>query len=334
MTHDTTTKANESGPMARRAHRPSSWQMFHATPVSRVLRMGTFVAVLAGGGFWLAYDRSAAQIGEGLLSTGETLLDYAETTPSSGPRVLRLNGEAVHVQSGSTDRNVEELLGWFEAECLEQDAQLMEQLAETEARSTVDDGRDLTLFSPVLRNENEHGGVVACLDMGTERRTYSELLDAYTRFRENHDIHELGGIRYLYARRSESSERTHFVALWTEESFNVEVALPDGGEAEAGGDLPGVPRAPGMHRVLTAWEDGREDRIALYRGGEMSGWELESYFARTLAAEGWTIAADDDDDRDDGTRRNVLAMRDGRQLYVMLDTDELGQGEATMMLTE
>jgi hypothetical protein len=330
--------AEAKGPMGRKGFKPSWWQTFHALPTGRLARISTFVCVLIVAGVWLAYERTAAQIGDGLLNTGDALLDYAETTPTDGPRVLRMNGESVHLESGSTERSLDDLLTWFETECLARDGQLVEQLEDTvtsmpdhpRARSLVD-------FSPVIRREAGAGGIVACLDLGTERRTYSELLAAYDRFQESHDIHELGDIRYLFARNGHGN-RTHFVSLWTEGSFNVERALPDGEEAEGGEEIGGVVRAPGMRRVLTAWEEGRDERFVLYRGSNMTEWELEHFYETSLSEAGWMVQIDSDDalaeaGRDDDTR-TVLAMRDGRQLYVLLDTDRLGFGSATVMLTE
>lgn len=320
------------GPMARRGLRPSWWDAIHATRAAKIARLGTFLTVVAFVGTWFVYARTEAQMGDSLLDAGDALMHFADPEREEGPRIFRINGETVHATTGSTDRAVGELLDWYEGVCLERDAELTERASEiATANPEFARARGILDWSPVLRREvGAEAGVVACLDLGEDRRSGAEILEAYGRYEETRDLHELGDIRYLFARRT-ASGRTQFLSVWTDGSFNVERAMPDAGDA-AGEDIASVPRAPGARRVLSAYEEGRDDRYYHYAGSTMTEWELEEFFSRELAANGWDVVRDLDGE---GERTaSVLAMRDGRQLYVMLDTDTHGRGSASVMLTE
>lgn len=322
----------ERGPMARRGRAVSWWDVVHSTRAAKFARLTTFLSVVAIGVSWLAYSRTAAQMGDDLLDAGDALLRFADPEREEGPRLFNINGESIHATTGSTERAVTELLDWYEGVCLERDGEFTEQAREiAEANPEFARERGLLDVSPVLRREvGEEAGVVACLDLGAERRSGTEILEAYDRYVASRDLHELGDIRYLYARRTRSG-RTQFISVWTDGSFNVERALPDEGDAP-GEDIASVPRAPGSRRVLAAYEVGRDDRYYHYAGSSLTEWELEEFFSRELAASGWDVVRDLDGDGEE--QAHVLAMRDGRQLYVMLDTDPRGRGSASVMLTE
>lgn len=320
------------GPMARRGARPSWWSAIHATKAAKVARLTTFLSVVGIAATWLVYTRTSAQMGDDLLAAGDALLRFADPARSDGPRVFLINGERIHGTSGSTEHSVGELLDWYEGVCLARDAEMTERAGEIAAANPeYAHARGMIDWSPVLRREaGEEAGIVACLDLGEGRRSGADILEAYGRYEESRDLHELGDIRYLFARRAHGG-RTQFVSIWTDGSFNVERAMPDEGDAP-GDDLATVPRAPGARRVLSASELGRSDRYYHYAGSSMTEWELESFYAAELAANGWDVVADLD--AEGAERASVLAMRDGRQLYVLLDTDARGLGMASLMLTE
>jgi hypothetical protein len=222
----------------------------------------------------------------------------------------------------------------FEGICLERDAQFTEQVTGFAAEHPEHPRAALmTAFSPVFRTvrgeEGERRGVVACLDMGEDRRTAQHILEAYDRFQENGDLHELGDIRYLFA--EDAGRRTHYVSLWTEGTFNVNHVLP--GDTDApGADLAGLPRPPRSRRTLEAYQEGRDERFLHYEGSSMTEWELEAFYRDELTANGWTLAADPGVEGLEAI--TLVALRDGRQVYVSLDTDEHGDGAATLMLSE
>lgn len=326
------TSPSDRGPMGRRGLRPTMWQAWHATKLARWVRLGTFLMVALGGTTWLIVHRTEAQLSDDLMGAGSALMRFTDADDADGPRVINVNGERVHVASGSSEETLAEVMDAFEAICLERDGDFTEQLHALAAERPAGAGATfLEEFHPVFRsNHGDERGVVACLDLGDSRRTPEDILDSYDRFQENGDLHEIGDIRYLFAQRA-GEHRTHFVSLWTEGSFHPDHVLPGNSDAP-GDDLAGLPRPPRSRRTLAAFQEGREDRFVMYEGSSMTEWELEAWYHDELEAQGWTLTDVPEEEGRDA--RLVLAMREGRQLYVTLDTDEFGDGSAILMLSE
>ncbi len=322
--------AARTGPMGRRGLRPSLWQAFHATRLARFTRLGTFLCVLGGGSTWFVFERTEAQLGDDLMGMGASLMAFADEVHTDGPRALSINGETVHLVSGSSPESLPDVLDAFEAVCLEHDAQFRQQITDLyAAHPDLPRREDLETFRPSLRRVAEHRGTIGCLDLGTERRSAGELLDAAAEFNRTGDLSALGNIRYLFAQEADGG-RTQYVALWTEGEFHVDHVLPSAGDAP-GEDLSSVPRAPDAVRSLYAHEVGRDDRFVIYQDSSLSEWELEHFYRTELAGGGWDVM----DTREEGAeQQTVVALREGRQVYITLDTDVRGRGRAVIALSE
>jgi len=322
--------APRSGPMARKGHRPSAWQAFHATHLARIARLGTFACVLLGGSTWFVFERTEAQLGDDLMGMGASLMAFADEEHTDGPRALSINGETVHLVSGSSPESLADVLDAFEAVCLEHDAQFRQQVTELYAANPNLERREaLDAFRPSLRRMAGDRGTIGCLDLGTERRSAGEILDAATEFNRTGDLSVLGNMRYLFAQEADGG-RTQYVALWTEGEFHVDRVLPGAGDAP-GEDLATIPRAPDAVRALYAHEVGRDDRFVIYQDSSMSEWELEHFYRTELATGGWDVM----DTREEGAeQQTVVAMREGHQVYISLDTDYHGRGRAVIALSE
>lgn len=328
--------STSKGPMARKGARPSTWTLWHGTKLARVARLGTFIVVLLSLGSWLAFTRTEAQFGDDLLGMGESLMDFADPVHSSGPRALSINGEVVHLISGSSPEDLTDVLDAFEEVCLRQDGEFRSQIENFYRENPEARHRSLMeRFRPSIRRLGEGAdgsrrGTVGCLDLGTERRTASQLLDAAHEFNETGDLSRLGNIRYLFAQDADGG-RTHYVALWTEGEFHIRNVLP--GDADApGAELPGIPRAPDARRSISAFEVGRDDRFVMYEGSSMSEWELEHFYRTSLTDAGWSVL--DAVNEEGASSQLVVAMRDGRQVYISTNTDVHGRGTAMVALSE
>lgn len=331
-----TDAAPKKGPMGRKGVRPSVWTLWHGTKVARVARLSTFIVVLLCLGSWLAFTRTEAQIGDNLLGMGESLMDFADPVHSSGPRALSINGEVVNLISGSSEEDLMDVLDAFEEVCLRQDAEFRTQIDEFYRANPEARHRSLMeRFRPSIRRLGEGAdgsrrGTVGCLDLGTERRTAGELLDAAHEFNETGDLSRLGNIRYLFAQDADGG-RTQYVALWTEGEFHIRNILPGNSDAP-GTELPGIPRAPDSRRSISAYEVGRDDRFVMYEGSSMTEWELEHFYRTSLIDAGWSV--EDAVNEEGAPSQLVVAMRDGRQVYISTDTDVYGRGTAMVALTE
>ncbi|MCA9610067.1 MAG: hypothetical protein KC619_30935, partial [Myxococcales bacterium] len=82
--------------------------------LGRVALVAAFVGILAGG--W-AYHSARAQISDNLFGLGAQMMAYEHATHQDAPRDLVVNGQTLHLSSGTTTRSAIDVLDYFEARC-------------------------------------------------------------------------------------------------------------------------------------------------------------------------------------------------------------------------
>ncbi len=280
-----------------------------------VLLVAAFGAVLGGG--WV-YHGARAQVSENLWDLGSQMMRYADASRQDTPRDLVVNGQVLRLSSGTARRSATEVLDFFEGRCAEVDGSLTEQLTEARDRdpSRWEDDRDP---SPTMREDNGRAGYVACLDYG-QSISVAELGARLHRFGETGDVSDVGQMRFVFVESRETDEgpQTHFVAMWTTGSFDVDRMFPEEGDAP-GRDVEGLGRPPRSRRVLSSFERGEPYTLTVYqaRGDEA---ELERFYRRELASSGWTILEPEGGRRGDGPR-TFVAEQGERMLTFVFQTD-------------
>lgn len=284
-----------------------------ARRVGQVLLIALFLGVVAGG--W-AYHRARAQVGESLMGLGEQMMRYADARAQDAPRDLVLNGETIRFSSGTADRTADEVLDFFEARCAESDGGLAAQVrALHEARpDVVGAPPDRTM---TLRDDNGRRGYVACIDFGSSM-SFTELGERLARFNQTGDVNDIGEMRYVFVEQyeREGAPRTHFVAMWTNGSFNLARMFPEEGDAP-GLDIEGVARPPSGRRVLTGFERGTSYVMSVYETRKDEG-ELELFYRDALEREGFRMI---DVDRRAGAPRTLVAEQGQRMVTIVFSTD-------------
>ncbi len=304
---------------SRRIARPSRWQLLHATRGMRVVRLATFFAALGLVVLGLGYARARGQIAEQMLSFGENLMRYGHAERQDEPRELRVNGQTLMLTSGTTEDSLDTVLDDFERRCHAHNAGLQAEVR----RSLAQD-----LF--VLRNEGERAGTVGCLDFG-EDIGVSELVERATRFQRSNDLHDLGDLRYVYARELDDGHGVHFLTFWTTGSLNFDELTGGNGNRDVPGrDVAGIPRPPRSLRVIDASETGSHQRVVSYSGSSSTGFELEPFYREALERAGYHLTPIPEDARVSGPVA-LAAERDGRVTFVVLDTDARGRGIASIV---
>ncbi len=304
--------------------RPTHWQLLHASPWMKGVRLLGFVALLAALGVGLTYSRVRGQVGEQMISMGESLMRYERAERQDAPRELHLNGQSLMVTSGTSPDDLDVVLDEFEARCRSHNADLQAQI---HAASTQD------FF--VMREERSGVGAVGCLDFGQEIGA-AELLGRAARFRQSNDLHDLGDLRYVYARTLDEGRGTHFLTFWTTGSLDFDEITGHGGNTDVPGEeVAGIPRPPRSRRILDAYETGAEQRVVSYAGSSMTEWELEAFYRDALPRSGFHIV-DPPADAPAVEMEAILlaAERDERITFLVLDTDRHGHGVASVLTGE
>lgn len=322
----------------RRVLRPES-PLVRSAKVAGVLAA---VCIMVGIGL---YQRTRAQVTEGMMEFGATMMHVVDARRQDEPRELVLNGESVHFASGTSDRSTDELLDYFEERCDTRDGGISEAVvhAATEhaARGHQEEGEQMLGVRPLVRHADENGGFIACLDMGERELGIGEVLDRARTFDESRDLHDFGDLRYVFVRPLPDGG-THFVAFWTEGSFRFDRVFPETGDA-VGEDPADIPRPPGARRRLVAYETGDSERATIYTGSELDDAALERFYRRELSASGWNVLDSEGSETVDrlradsleaGVRPALVAMRGDRTVYVSLSSDREGRGRAGIVTVD
>lgn len=309
---------------ARPAWRPA-WRKW-LRRLGGALLVSTFLVLLIGG--W-SYHRARAQLSEGLYSLGAEMMRYDGARRQDAPRQLVLNGQTVHLSSGNAERSLTSVLDFFEARCSEVDGAIVEQ---TEAairqygRSPRAPAGDP---APVLREERNGRGFVACLDLGRQSLSATEILDRVRRYNASGDVHDIGDVRYVFAEGDARS--THFVALWTDGSFNLRQMFPEVDDAP-GTDPRDAPRPPGARRALHAFERGQPESLTVYWSRQTDS-ELESHYRASLPRNGFRIVEHPERAPDPNAPRTLVAMNGSRMLTIVVRPEGTHGSSAAVFAT-
>jgi hypothetical protein len=119
----------------------------------------------------------------------------------------------------------------------------------------------------------------------------ASVKDALTNFAQTGELGALGGLRYVYAKKT-ARGGTHILSAWTLDSFNVKKLAPEGNADVRGADFDQLPlaRPDGSQRILSARIEGQPYGINIYES-DQEPVAVASAFDAKLIKEGW-IAID------------------------------------------
>jgi hypothetical protein len=168
-----------------------------------------------------------------------------------------------------------------------------------------------------MRRDDGQRGYVTCLDMGPEEVPVTELIARIGRYGETGDVYELGEIRYVFAEEAEidGHTQTHFVAMWSQGSFNVNHMFPEDRDVP-GDDVPGLARPRDSRRVLSGFERGVPHTLTVYET-RMDETELASFYRGSLREAGFELVSQPDQVLDPASPRVMVAEQGERMVTVV-----------------
>lgn len=245
--------------------------MKYVDKILPVFRLGLFLMLLVVSALAILLRSAHADVARLFRGAGADTMRYPGA-PLEPARVLQLNGIRISFRTQTVEAPLDDVLLHYESLCTRRDAGLAERLSVQSART-------------------EDAGHVACLDMGDAPRDLHSLARRFVRFSKTGNLNELGAFRYVSASRVSdiSGDYTFILTVWADSSLNLFRMLPADGLDAGGSDIPKVPRPPGSHRILSAWEIGAPSGIVVYRVPGESAADLESFYRSELSANGWKI---------------------------------------------
>lgn len=249
-----------------------------------ILRVSLFGAVVLLGVVGVLAHQARAQLGEMLMGIGVEMLRFQGAERQQAPRTLMINGQPLRISVGVASAPLDEVLDHYQSGCRERGGSLAQEVQELrdsgEALSEVDNA----WLDPVIRQQGEDRGIVACMDTGPESQSTEGLASKIAEFGQQMDLSAIGDLRYIYAVQEENE--TVFVVIWTEGSFRVGEMFPSEGDAP-GADPQGLPRPPESRRLLSAYEVDHPQSMTLYAESSWSAEDMSAHMLAALQEDGW-----------------------------------------------
>jgi len=261
--------------------------------VLRLLAYCSVVALVTGG---LALRSAYGSVQKSALDMGEELGQLGDV---GADRPLSLNGQQIFVGSSMVDLPFGEVLDRVEALCKTDSGSLRRALENMpDAVESKSSNGDKKRAIGIVREDQATRGVVFCFAHDREGHN-GGVADAISRFRsfaESGDLQDLGQLRYVYAKTTDSV-RTQVISAWTEGSFDIKAFAPkeDGSDTQ-GTDPRDAPRPPNSVRLLTAGAAGVPYGVRVYRSKASTREVAEAYDAQ-MPARGWKLTVADGDRR-------------------------------------
>ncbi len=248
--------------------------------IKPILRLSAFaLSVVVPAVLALLSPRPArGSVFETLLGFGTRMAPYLDDQRTTEkPRTIMLNGQTLHVAVGTTPHKGARVKDFY------LDKYYGSQLALNQIATQVHDGKKAPPTEMSFGDDDE-GGMVA-FDLG-DKLSLQTLKERYLKFVKTRRIGELGQVRFVKWTK-EPGGGTRFLTMWTDDHFSVDKLVPPHGVDVEGSDLSGVPRIPGMTRVLAMEEKGKPWATRVYEGqGTVS--LVASEMAAAMVSSGWT----------------------------------------------
>ncbi|MBS2014642.1 MAG: hypothetical protein JST00_17270 [Deltaproteobacteria bacterium] len=237
-----------------------------------LVRAGVYLGAL-GLVFGAIQVRSArAEVKNKTLEMGRQMRELANATVHDVNRIT-LNGQAMFLGSSAAEGTVSSVLDRYHGYCqknLAQPAESWRKLAESKEGPPPE---DTLLGGGVLRTDAGDEGTVVCFTKSANSKPTTA--EAFKTFGETGELGAIGGLRYVYAYKSQKGT-TVVLTAWTDDKFNLVQMVPEDGKDAAGADFTGLPRPDGTQRVLSAVVEGTPFGVNLYRGGSSPEKVMES----------------------------------------------------------
>jgi len=254
-----------------------------------VLRLGAFCLFVSCVLLVFTMRAFAHNVNEGMLSLGAEMMRYADRQALGPVRRMEINGAQLAFATGTTSDSVTQVLDYYARRCASRSGAVSEQLAEIANRAHTSGAAVATPESAPLttiRHGSDRQGYVACLDVGNTRLTPEEILRRVQTFARTGNLTDVGRMRYLYAERG-TGGRTRFIGFWSDSEVNITRMFPTAGDAP-GEDRADVPRAPGLRRLLHAYEVGQQFSMSIYAGASPRE-QVEQHYRAEMPRHGWTL---------------------------------------------
>jgi hypothetical protein len=255
-----------------------------------LVRVFGFMAVVGVACAGVKVGAARAEVGDQSMIIGRQMVQLAQSTKNEIHKVS-MNGQAMYFASQVSEEPAEKILGRYEEHCRTNAAQSpadWKEIAATADQAQAAIGTNSEAVSKsggVLRSGDREEGTVMCFVRSSNSK--SSMVEALGALEKTGDLGAFGQLRYVYAKKT-TQGRTHVLAAWTTEKFNVDEMFPPEDDKDAAGhDFKELPRPQGSVRTFSLHLDDAPYGVNIYESTGQSPLEVATSYDAMLQKDGW-----------------------------------------------
>jgi hypothetical protein len=225
-------------------------------------------------------------IGEKSLAVGEQMAELEDLLGRT--KTLYVNGQRMHVSTVVVDLGVEAALDRFQKVCGDNPSGLARLIDEkvaslgSQALAPAPESQAGTPPDMFRKSDSDQGMLLCFADRKHSDLSTKALLEE---FAKTLDVSLFGDAMYVFAKKTESTNRTHVITTWTEGSFKpFDMFVAD--RDAPGDDSTMIARPINSRRLLSATPVDAPYGVRLYESDETEERLFET-FDIEMAARGW-----------------------------------------------
>lgn len=259
-----------------------------------LVRVFAFMSVVGIACVGVRVGAVRAEVGNQNLIIGRQMVELAKSSKNEIHKVS-MNGQTMFFASQLSEESAEKVLARYEEHCRANAAQstadwkeLAAKTAEADAKDKASisaDGAAMSKTGGVLRSGDREEGTIMCFVRGASSKT--SMAEALGALEKTGDLGAFGQLRYVYAKKTDAG-RTHVLAAWTTDKFNVdEMFPPDEDKDAAGRDFNELPRPQGSVRTFSLHLDDAPYGVNIYESKGQSPTEVAKSYDDMMTKRGW-----------------------------------------------
>jgi hypothetical protein len=248
-------------PILLQAWQKSASKSPTAKKVRGTLRVAVWLIVSGGVLLGLASRSAHADVKTGSLMFGRELTHLIDDDSITDTVHLKLNGQSIHLKQEIQPKTVHEIISEYEEFCKKNPSSFSEIWAKGPIPSQIAPGVATPpgLEAGILKEEGATEGMLICIAKG--KKSEKGIMEAMSVFDRSGDLGAIGRLRYVYAKQTKSGSKV--MAVWTDDSFNLNSIAVEGDQEAPGPDTQ-LPRPDGARRVINAEVVGTKYAVRVY----------------------------------------------------------------------
>jgi len=232
----------------------------HRQGLIRLFAFGSCIGLVCAG---LSVRAARAEVQDQTLVVGRQMLTLSNAQNNEVHKVV-LNGQTVFVSNALSNDDAPTVIGRYRKHCEDNAAQSADQwrqVADSLAKQAEPQKSSGQTNGIIQSGDGVDEGAIVCFVKSENSK--SNLGEAIKSLSETGELGAFGQMRYVYVKKGKSG-RTHILAAWTLDKFNINEMMPKDGSDVPGEEFQDIPRPDDSLRTFAIRLEGTPFGVNVY----------------------------------------------------------------------